>query len=209
MVLVRSGFRMLTQADLVENATELSAVHAAHEPARDRARRAAPRRDRLRQERVRRRGLPGPDRDRCATRSSRPTRRSRSAALERGKQRLSQHAGGRVRGGDPDEATRRATAVAGHHIADRTCVPATDSITGDATGKGWIRAAATTTRASSSRRSGSSTSTTASRKGQVAIYFFPMGSSEKAVVELTDGSEYVHGPRLRADRSGRAQATAR
>jgi len=26
-------------------------------------------------------------------------------------------------------------------------------------------------------------------KGQVAIYFFPTGSAEKAVVEMTDGSE--------------------
>ena len=26
-------------------------------------------------------------------------------------------------------------------------------------------------------------------KGQVAIYFFPLGGAEKAVIELTDGSE--------------------
>ena len=29
----------------------------------------------------------------------------------------------------------------------------------------------------------------AATKGQVAIYFFPLGESEKSVVELTDGSE--------------------
>ncbi|HSN28243.1 MAG TPA: hypothetical protein VLT45_18285, partial [Kofleriaceae bacterium] len=26
-------------------------------------------------------------------------------------------------------------------------------------------------------------------KGQIAIYFFPLGSSEKAVIEVTDGDE--------------------
>ena len=47
--LVRTGFRMLTKADLVEDSTELAAVHAAREPARGRARRASPRRARPRQ----------------------------------------------------------------------------------------------------------------------------------------------------------------
>ena len=42
-------------------------------------------------------------------------------------------------------------------------------------------------------------------KGQVAIYFFPNGSSEKAVVEVTDGSEIVQRARLRPDRPRRAQ----
>ena len=71
------------------------------------------------------------------------------------------------------------------------------AITGDATRQGLGARAARATRGSSSRRSGSSTATTASTKGQVAIYFFPTGSAEKAVVEITDGSEtftvLVHG----------------
>ena len=59
---------------------------------------------------------------------------------------------------------------------------------GDASGKGWARAL----RADKGIKF--KLIAVAHRdepvtKGQVAIYFYPMGSSEKAVIEVTDGSE--------------------
>ena len=88
---------------------------------------------------------------------------------------------------DPEDATKRALAVAGQHIADRECMPATDSIT-DTSGKGWIRALRGDKGVKFKEiwvqhRDESVT------KGQVAIYFFPNGSSEKSVVEVTNGDE--------------------
>lgn len=95
---------------------------------------------------------------------------------------------------DPEEAAKKITALSGHHVADRQCAPATDGVTGDS--KGWIR----------QLRAGRGVklkeiwvqhiekSTT---KEQVAIYFFPRGMAEKAVVEVSDGettfSILVHG----------------
>ena len=85
-------------------------------------------------------------------------------------------------------AAWKAAALAGHHIADRMCMPATDSMTGDAQGKGWTRAL----------RAGKGIKfkqvwvqhlDDGATKGQVGIYFFPTGSSEKAVIELSDGTE--------------------
>jgi len=85
---------------------------------------------------------------------------------------------------DPEDATKRALAIAGHHIADRTCQPATDSMTGDFnTKKGWARALSAAHGVKFKEvwvqhRDDSLT------KGQVAVYFFPTGSAEKAVIEL-------------------------
>jgi hypothetical protein len=117
-------------------------------------------------------------------------------ALERGKQRLAELPSDALAVGDPDEAVRRATAVAGHHVADRTCVPATEGMSGDSTGKGWARGL----KASNGikfKEVWVQHRDESVAKGQVAIYFFPMGSAEKAVVELTDGSDtfsvLVHG----------------
>lgn len=185
--LVRSGFRMLSGADLVEDATELSAVM-------QRANQLAIEHGELHRVVI--------DFDKGAyvveicqgqtaiVRNEKletdPEEQKR--ALERGKQRLSQMPADAFAAGDPDEATRRATAVAGHHIADRTCVPASDSITGDATGKGWIRQLKTA-KGIKFKQVFVQHLDSAVSKGQVAIYFFPMGSSEKAVVELTDGSD--------------------
>jgi general secretion pathway protein H len=89
---------------------------------------------------------------------------------------------------DPEEAARRAVALSGHHISDRTCVSATDTVTGDASGKGWARRLRVKNGIKFKEvwvqhRDDSAT------KGQVAIYFFPNGTSEKSVVEVTDGSD--------------------
>jgi prepilin-type N-terminal cleavage/methylation domain-containing protein len=185
--IARSGFRMMTKADLVEDATELTAVmrrasqlaveHGEmHRVVLDldaggyvvevcRGQAALVRNEKLRND----------DDD---------TKR----ALELGKQRMANLPPDALAAGDPDEATKRATALAGHHIADRTCVPATEGITGDASGKGWARKLRKTNGVKFKEiwvqhRDDSVT------KGQVGIYFFPVGTSEKSVVELTDGSE--------------------
>jgi len=190
--IARTGFRVLTRADLVEDATELSAVmrrtsllaveHGElHRLVLDLDNQDASKPDYVvevcqgetaiqRNEKLR-----ADDED-------------AKRALERGKQRMGTLPSDALAAGDADEATRRATALAGHHIADRMCRPADDSVTGDAAGKGWARKLR---KAKGIRfkevwvqhRDDSAT------KGQVAIYFTPIGSAEKAVVELTDGGD--------------------
>lgn len=186
-VLVRSGFRMLSGADLVEDATELSAVV-------QRANQLAIEHGELHRVVI--------DFDKGAyvveicqgqTAIQRNEKletdpEEQKRALERGKQRLSQMPEDAFAAGDPDEATKRAVAIAGHHIADRTCVPATDSVTGDTTGKGWIRQLKGN-KGIKFKQVFVQHLDSAVSKGQVAIYFFPMGSSEKADIELTDGTD--------------------
>src|SRR5262245_26389544 len=136
--IARSGFRLLTKADLVEDANELTAVLR-------RSSQLAVEHGELHrvvldldnqgylvevcqgQAAILRSEVLNSDDDE-ATR-----------ALERGKQRLDYPPADALAVGDPDEATKRATALAGHHVADRTCRPATDSVTGDVNGKGWLR----------------------------------------------------------------------
>lgn len=188
-VLVRSGFRAVTRADLVENSTELAAVMK-------RASQLAVTHGELHRIVL--------DLDKQAyvvEECQGQTGIVRNEAVQvdqEAKKRLLDQANARLQGmagsdstdsaADPEQAMKIALAVAGHHVADRTCVRATDAISGDATGKGWVRAL----RANKGvkfkevwvqhRDEGVT-------KGQVAIYFFPNGSSEKAVVELTDGGD--------------------
>jgi hypothetical protein len=186
VVLVRSGFRMLTKADLVENSTELAAV----------------------MKRTSQLAIEKGEMHRivfdlekqiyavevCAGAATlqrneaiRPDEAKAKDALERGEQRLN-GLPAEALAADPDAATKRALSLAGSHIADRTCTTVDDAVSGDAEGKKWVRAL----RAGKGikfkeiwvqHRDESVT------KGQDAIYFFPTGSSEKAVVEVTDGSE--------------------
>ncbi len=117
-------------------------------------------------------------------------------AVERGQERLRDLPADALAVGDPEEALKRAMSISGHHVADRTCVPAHEGFSGDASGKQWIR----TLRADRGVKFKElwvqhlDDSVT---KGQVAIYFFPGGSAEKAVIEVTDGTDtytvYVHG----------------
>jgi len=118
-------------------------------------------------------------------------------AIEKGQDRLRDLPQDALAVGDPDEAVRRAKAIAGHHIADRTCAPATSGISGVAhgthkrvvkigdTAADWVRNlnVASGIRFSEiwvQHRDGSV------KKGDVAVYFFPNGSAEKAVIELED-----------------------
>lgn len=195
VVLVRSGFRMLTKADLVENATELSAVlrrasqlaienGEMHRVVLDlekgiyvvevcQGQAAIVRNEKLNAD-------PEKVKD----------------ALARGQQRMGQLPADAFAAGDPDEGTKRVTALAGHHVADRTCQPATAGMTGEVTGKGWQRSLYVS-KGIKFKEIWVQHRDEGITKEQVAIYFFPMGAAEKAVIELTDGSEtftvLVHG----------------
>jgi len=186
--LMRTGFRTLTKADLVENSTDLEAVMR-------RASQLAVEHGQLHrvvidmdknvysvevcegQIGIQRNELVRPDED------------AKKRALEKGKDKLQGNTDqGALRGGDPETAAKRAMAIAGHHIADKTCIPVPDPTSGDAEGKGFIRQLRVNKGIKFKEiwvqhRDESVT------KGQVAVYFFPLGSSEKAVIELTDGDE--------------------
>jgi type II secretory pathway pseudopilin PulG len=188
----RSGFRLVTKADLVEDATELTAVmrrasqlaieHGElHRVVLDLDNQDPAKPDYvvevcqgqiavLRNEEVRN--------------DSDETKR----AIERGKLRLATLPSDALAAGDAEEATRRATALAGHHVADRTCRPADNSVTGDSAGRGWARKLRRS-KGVAFKEIWVQHRDDSARKGQVAVYFFPAGSAEKAVIELTDGSE--------------------
>lgn len=187
MFIVRSGFRWVTKADLVEDATELTAVMR-------RASQLAVEHGELHRVVLDAdaqsyavevcQGQVAVARNELVRADSEETKR----ALERGRERLAGLPADALATGDPEEATRRAAALAGHHVADRLCKPADDSVTGDAGGKGWLRKLKKDKGIKFkeiwvAHRDDSAT------KGQVAIYFFPLGGSEKSVVELTDGNE--------------------
>jgi type II secretory pathway pseudopilin PulG len=184
---VRSGFRLVTKADLVEDATELTAVLR-------RASQLAVEHGELHRVVLDLdaegyavevcQGAIGIARNELLKADDEATRR----ALEKGRQRLAGLPPDALATGDPDEATKRAAALAGHHVADRTCKPADNSITGDSNGKGWVRKLRKDKGVKFKEvwiehRDDSAT------KGQVAVYFFPLGSAEKTVIEMTDGSE--------------------
>ena len=96
--------------------------------------------------------------------------------------------------GDPDVAMKRAVAIAGHHVAERMCVPATDSVTGDSKKRPWVRRVHNGTKLG---KVAVQHIDDVQDKGEIAIFFFPNGSAEKAVVEVTDGDDtysiLVHG----------------
>ncbi|HEX3765786.1 MAG TPA: type II secretion system protein [Kofleriaceae bacterium] len=185
--IVRSGFRMVTKADLVEDSTELTAVlRRASQLAVEHGELHRVTLDLDQQGYVVEvcQGEVAIARNELVKADDEATKR----ALERGRQRLAGLPPDALATGDPEEATRRAAALAGHHIADRTCKPADNSLTGDSNGKGWLRKLRKDKGVKFkeiwvAHRDDSAT------KGQVAIYFFPLGSAEKAVIELTDGSE--------------------
>jgi prepilin-type N-terminal cleavage/methylation domain-containing protein len=200
VVLVRSGFRLLTKADLVENATELSALM------KRTGQLAIEHGEMHRLVIDMETQLYSVEKCEGATaivrnEAVKDDPEAKKRALERGKDRMLGLPPDALAAGDPDEATRRATALSGHHIADKTCSPASDAVSGAAKGKvdlasgksvggdaGWTRKLSVGKGIKFKEiwvqhRDESVT------KGQVAIYFFPAGSSEKAVVEITDGSE--------------------
>lgn len=198
-LLARTGYRTLTKADLVDNSVELEAIMK-------RAQQLAIEHGELYRVTM--------DLDKqvyvvevCEGQVSiqrneavRPDAEAKQHALETAKARMNgmppdATAPGPSTSTDPEEANRRALAIVGHHIADRTCAPATDSwvgVTIDAQTKGKPKGWARALRAEKGikfKEVWVQHRESAVTKGQVAIYFWPNGSSEKAVVELTDGDE--------------------
>lgn len=190
--LMRTGFRAFTKADLVEDSTDLAAVLR-------RASQLAVEHGQLHRVLL--------DLDKggyvvevCEGQMTiqrnelvRPDEEAQKRALEKGKERLSEgNTSGpqatMLAGGDPETAAKRAMAIAGHHVADKICTPVPDPSTGDASGRGWVRPLRTG-RGIKFKEVWVQHRDDSATKGQVAIYFFPLGSSEKAVIELTDGDE--------------------
>jgi general secretion pathway protein H len=192
MVALRSGFRSVTNADLSEDATELAGF----------MRRAS----QLSVERgEQHRMLFDLDKgiytvEVCQGLSTlnrnaelKPDESKVADAKEKGKDKLRDMPEDALAVGDPDEATKRALAIAGHHIADRTCSVVTSGQSGlsrknaNDEREQWIRKvdadAGVKFKEIWVQHMDSSVT-----KGQVAVYFFPNGSSEKAVIELGDSN---------------------
>ncbi len=190
-VLVRSGFRMITKADLVEDSTDLAAVlRRANQLAisHGEMHRVVFDLDKQVYQVEVCRGQMGIQRNERV----RPDDEAKKRALDKGKEKLAGlPTDSATSSTDPDEATRRAIAIAGTHVADRTCAPASEALTGDVTGKGWTRAlrAAKGIKFKQILVQHRDEAVTKDTKPlpQVAIYFWPNGTSEKAVIELTDG----------------------
>ena len=121
--------------------------------------------------------------------SVRPDEETTKRALEKGKERLQGSAGRGARGGDPEAATKQALddRRAPHRRRD---VHRRSTIRSAATptGKGWVRALRAD-KGIKFKEIWVQHRDESVDEGQVAIYFFPTGSAEKAVVEVTDGSE--------------------
>jgi len=186
VVLVRSGFRMISKADLVENSTELAAVMK--------------RTGQLAIEKGQMHRIyfdldkHGYSVEECQgtytiqrNEEVRVDDEKVKQALERGKERM-KGVPVEALATDPEVATKQALTLAGHHIADKMCTPVEDPISGDSTGKRWIRALRSE-KGIKFKEIWVQHQDESATKGQVAIYFFPNGQSEKAVVEITDGSE--------------------
>jgi general secretion pathway protein H len=186
-LLVHRGFRSITRADLVENTTELAQVMK---------RASAMSIEKGEMHRV----LIDLDKqlfvvETCLGSTSimrneavRTDPEALKKAMEKGQQKLRDMPTDAFAAGDPEEATRRATAIAGSHIADRECSPVKDGMSGDVTGKGFQRALRAD-KGIKFKRVFVQHMERDVEKGQVAVYFFPQGQAEKAIVEVTDGEE--------------------
>lgn len=201
MALARSGFRRVTKADLVDDATELAAViRRTSQMAIERGELHRVLIDLEKQIYVVEvcQGQTAIVRNDQIKRSDKETQE----AIERGKQRLSQLPEDSFAAGDPEEAAKKAIAIAGQHVADRTCSPA-DGFTGDSgidpltqRAKTWHRRL-NVEKGIKFKQLWVQHRDAAVTNEVESIYFFPVGSAEKAVIELTDGSAtftvLVHG----------------
>jgi prepilin-type N-terminal cleavage/methylation domain-containing protein len=105
-------------------------------------------------------------------------------ALVEGQQKLRTAGAGQIElASDPEQAAKMAAAVTGHHVADRICGPAAET-PGPGALEIPVRQLSTKFKAVWVQHLDDSVTT-----GVVALHFFPVGSAEKAIVELTDGDE--------------------
>lgn len=194
LMLVRSGFRMVTKADLAENAVEMVALmRRANQMAIETGSMHRILIDLDKHEYVIEvcEGAAGIARNEAV--------RASADAKERAILRME----GRLQGSpqtlatDAEDATKKALALAGHHIADRTCEAAQGGIElmnnktkeeREEEGSKWKRKLRTA-KGIKFREVWVQHQEKGTSDGQVAIYFFPIGSAEKAVIELTDGSD--------------------
>ncbi|MBX3158718.1 MAG: hypothetical protein KF773_22305 [Deltaproteobacteria bacterium] len=204
LFLLRAGLRVLTKADLVENATEMATLLKRTSDL------AIENGEMHRVVIDMEKGLYTVEVCHGATtifrneqvRNDDPRLKDK---IDRGKERLSQLPQDALAAGDPDEATKRASAVAGHHVADRQCQPVQGGVSGIAVKEKqedepelgeWTRRLSVK-KGIKFKEVWVQHQTDSSTKGQVAIFFFPVGSAEKAVIEITDDSDtftvLVHG----------------
>lgn len=186
MLLIAGGFRTMTGAEMIDNATELTAImRRASQLAIEHGDIHRVLLDLDKQTYVVEvcQGATAIQRNELITASDEEEKKK---AVEHAKAKLDQLPTDALAAGDPEEAAHRAASLAGHHMADRTCIPATDSVTGDSQGKGWQRQLGVD-RNIKFRNVYVAHRDDPVKSGQVAIYFFPVGSAEKALVELTDG----------------------
>ena len=193
LMLVRSGFRMVTKADLAENSVEMVALMR-------RANQMAIETGSMHRILI--------DLDKHeyvieVCEGAVAIARNEAVRVEAdAKERAILRMEGRLQGSpqtlatDAEDATKKALALAGHHIADRTCEPAQSGVElmnnkskeEREEGSKWKRKLRSS-KGIKFREVWVQHQEKSSSDGQVAIYFFPIGSAEKAVIELTDGSD--------------------
>jgi hypothetical protein len=202
--LIRTGFRKITKADLVESSTELAAMMK-------RTGQLAVEKGEMHRVLIdMEKGIYAIEvcQGQATLQKNEQVRTDEEAAkraLEKGNERLRGVPSEGV-AKDAEEATKHAMAIAGHHIADRMCVPVganEESLMVGVKGakdvrtdQEWVRALAVD-KGVKFKEIWVQHKDDSTTKGQIAIYFFPSGSSEKAVIEVTDDSEtfsiLVHG----------------
>jgi type II secretory pathway pseudopilin PulG len=184
-VLVRGGFRMVSKADLVEDATGLSAmIRRTSELAIEHGQMHRIVLDLDKEAYVVEvcEGATTIARNEAVTNDA----VKKKDALDRGQLQLQTMPKDAFSAGDPAETERRAIALAAAHVADKDCVAVTDLTTGDASGRRWGRLLAAS-KGIKFKQIYTEHNDDPTTKGQVALYFWPTGSSEKADIELTDG----------------------
>lgn len=129
------------------------------------------------------------------------TEESKKRAVEDARQRLASLPQGALPTDDPERADEMALALAGQLAARRTCTVTTE-LFGDPDGKGAVRAL-DPARSAKVRQVWVQHLERPVATGLVAIHFFPLGSAEKAIIEIADGehvySVLVHGLTGRVD----------
>jgi hypothetical protein len=192
-----SGFRFVTKADLVDDGYRLAAVMR-------RTSQIATETGQLHrlvldfeQKRFTVEACEGELSVRRGERDEPITAAARTSALEMARERLQEQnrQAAAALPTSPEDEMKRAAALAGQGVGDAVCQPVSEGVmSGDSDGRplsGALRGGIKLREVWVQHVDDSVTADT------VAIHFFPLGSSEKAIIELTDGSEtfsvLVHG----------------